>query len=694
MLQRMASGWFGALALLVLAGSGARRASDDDQEGVRGRSELAARVAAALAQQPEPARAELSERERAFGLSMEAVELRGVRVLATSGADEAQRVARTLGAARELFTQLGGAPANYPFGLSLYLLGTSAAKDAFLRKHPQLGPEKSARLAKLECAGVDGTADWAFWQEDPEQRLDGALRLAFDWLFRAQKITLERQAWLHEGLGFYLTHAFTGTYLTWMVPIPPALARRDPDNIALHAQMKEPGADWLVLARGLFAAQQAFDLEELLHLEAQEFDPRDTLRMHALVAFLVEVRPAVLGDVLARCGAGDDPRAVLQEACGCSLGELRTRIEVWLEHREDLVAKAEGRRTDAELLAQWRDFGAVRKRAAVAELERLLAELDTQQLRWLRALTAGAPTDVPQAADAPFFDPKVHAPAQPIARKRLASADGRVKRLLKDLPASDPRAPLLVYDYDWASARVVRRGSPRDPEVVFHNALLGLPPGADLARALVLAALDHPEERKLQAAFAHAYTDREGNVYPLTLYELWSTGETIEMPDVDTLGILHEVRNEWTRWVAPVPGTQHEALYKVLGELFSACRTSREMRLSLAELYLAPSMTPRKGYESLAFNLQAAWAENESDPVRLAASLPAGKEIETYRAALVARCKQDYKLYAQGRRRAALLRQDGLALRKALGAALDAAAVVEPAPAPDGAPAEAPSGGR
>lgn len=693
MQQRMASGWCGALTFLIATSAAARRGLDDDQEGVRGRGELAARVAAALAQQAEPKAAELVDKERAFGLALEVFEARGVRVLATSGADEARRVARTLEAARELHTQLSGAPAYYPSGLSVYLLGTRAAKDAFLKKHPGLGPETSARLGKLECAGVDGTADWAFWQEDPEQRLDGALRLAFDWLFRAQRITLDGQAWLHEGLGFYLTHAFTGTYLTWMVPIPAALARRDPENIALHAQMKEPGADWLALARGLFAPQHGFDLEELLHLAPQEFDPSDTLRMHALAAFLVEVRPAVLGDVLTRAGAGEDPRVVLEEALACPLAEVRTRLDAWLEHREALVAKAEGRRTDAELLAQWGDFGAVRKRAAVAELERRLAELDTQQLRWLRALTAGAPAEVPQAADAPFFDPKTHAPAQPIARKRLSGADARVKRLLKDLRPADPRAPLLVYDYDWASAQVVRRGNARDPEVVFHNALLGLPPGADLARALVLSALDHPEERKLQAAFAHAYTDREGNVYPLSLYELWATGETIEMPDVDTLGILHDVKNEWNRWVAPVPGTQHEALYKVLGELYSACRSSREMRLSLAELYLAPAMTPRKGYESLAFNLQAAWSEHDSDPVRLAASLPAGKEIEAYRAALVERCKQDYALYAKGRRRAALLRQDALELRKALGAALEAAAV-EQAPPEEGASETPPGGGR
>jgi len=684
----MSGGRIGGLLVLAVALAGARLPSDDDEAGVRGRAELAALVTRSLDQQAEPKPVELGEKERVFTLALTAIEGRGLRVLATGGAEEAQRAARLLGAARELFSELGGAPAQFPPGLCAYLLASSEARDTFLQKHPQLGPEARARLAKLESSGVEGTADWAFWQEDSEKRLDAVLRLAFDWLVRARGVTLERHTWLHEGLGFYLTHALCGTYLTWLEPISASQAGRDPDNTALRAQMSEPGADWLVLARGLFAPARKFDLEELLHLAPRELDPADYLRLHALAAFLVEVARPALPAVLTRVGAGDDPRAVLEEATGCPLEELRTRLDAWLEHREELVARAEGRRTDAELTTQWRHLNAVQKRAAVVELTRALSVVDSQQLRWLRALTGSAPAEIALAPEPPFYDPKVHAPAQPIARKRLATADSRVKRLLKAVRKSDARAPILAYDYDWFAARVVRTGDASDPETVFHNALLGLPPGADLARALVLAAFDDPEERKVQAAFAHAYTDREGNVFPLTLYEMWCTGEEMEMPDVDTLGIVHDVRNEWNRWVAPVPGEQHDALYKVIGDLFADCRSSRELRLSLAELYLSPSMTPRKGYESLAANLQALWAAQDSSPAKLAAALPKGKDAASFLTALVAKCKQDYKLYGQGRRRAATLRQDGAPLRKALGAALEAAAAA-PAPAPE----ETPGGG-
>ncbi len=675
----MASGWIGGLVLAVAAAQAAPEG--DDEAGVRGRAELAALVARCLEQAPGKS-AELDAKERVFGLAFSAAETRGVRALATSGAEEARRVASALAAARELVSELAGASVHHPPGLRAYLLSTPEAKDTFLKKHPALGPEAGPRLASLEGSGVPGTADWAYWEGDEERRFDGILRIAFGWLVRGPGVTLERHAWLHEGLGFYLTHAFSGTYLTWMVPLRAAQLRRDPEGVRLHALMNEPGADWLALARGLFAPERKFDLEELLHLGVQELDPSDYLRANALAAYLVEVHRAALKDVLARVGAGEDPRLVLEEALRLPFDELRPRLDGWLERREALVARAEGRRPDAELEVQWQTLSAAQKGVAVAAFERALAGLDTQQLRWVRALTGNAPAEVPQLGELAFFDPKVHAPGQPIARKRLPSADGRVKRLLQEVRPEPPAGtPALAFDYDWGAARVVRTGDPAEPEAVFRNALLGLPPGADLARALVLATLDGAGtalERKRQAAFAHAYTDRDGNVFPLSLFEMWATGKTIEMPDVDTLGIVHVVLDQWQRWVAPVPGSQHDGLYAVLGEQFLACRRWRELRLSLAELFLAPSTAPRAGYDKLGLNLQALWAAQESDPSKLAVLLPDGDGLDAFLKDLVERCKRDPKLYGQGRRRAGLLRQDGVALRIALGAALDEAAAWRP----------------
>jgi len=660
-----------------------RAQATDDELGERGRGSLAALVQKSFAAEETPKRVESLPREVAFGLSLVAVESPGRRVLATSGEEEAARAAQAIGASCALFGELTGIQARLPYGLTAFLLGSAGAKDAFLGKHPKVGPEARARLAKLEGAGVPDTADWAYWDGDAEKRLDGMVRFTLDWLLRQQKVTLEGGAWLHEGLGFYLTHALVGTRLTWFVPAHLGDVKRDGANILLVQQMAEPGADWLALARGLFAPQQKFDLEELFHLQADELDPRDYLRLHALAAYLVEVRREALGGLITRVGAGEDARVVLEEALGCSLGELRTRLDGWVERRDLLVARAEGRRSEAELLAQWTRMNGLQKRHAVGFFKTRVAALDTQQLRLVRAALGGGAATASAPEDLPFYDPKVHTPANVIPRKRLSNGDGRVKRVLGGVRGEpDPRAPRLAFDYDWGRATVVRLGDPDEPEAVFQNALHGLPPLADLARARVLAALDHPAERKAQAAFQHAYTDRDGGVYPLPLFEMWATGETIEMPDVDTLGIVHDVLNEWHRWIAPVPSTQHDGLYKLLGEIFQAVKRSRELRYTLADLYLSPAPPLRKGYETNAQNLQALWAGLDSEPAKVGAALPDGKGWESFLSELVGKCQADYKYYGQGRRRAAQLRVDAMELNKALGGALDQAEAEPPPSAP------------
>jgi hypothetical protein len=684
--------WLGMALAVAPQGEG------DDTAGARGREELVALVRRIQEPQKEPETGELLERERLLGLDFSIVEGAGIRVLvAGGGAEEARRAWASTASVRALFVELTGLDASYPAGLSAYLLASPEAKAAFLGKHPSIGKDAGARFAKLDGSGIPGTADWAWWEGDAEKRLDGLVRIALDWLCRSQGVTLERHAWLHEGLGFYLTHALLGTRLAWFVQPHRGGGKREATNVALRVRMDEPGADWMSLSRGLFAAQQGFDLEELLHLEARELEALDHLRAHALAGYLVEVRRSALGTVLTRLGQGEDPRAVLEEAVGCSLTELRERLHGWLERREALLAEVEGRRTAPALEAQWRALDARGRRAASAAFRRGLADLDTQQMRWLRAVLAEAPVSVPPAGELPFFDPKLHAPAQPIPRKRLPPSSERVKRLLAEVRrAAPPEALELTYDYDRVRGSVVRTGDPDEPEVVFRNALRGAPPGADLARALLLARLERADERKLQAALGHAYTDREGNVYPVTLYEMLGSGIEIERPDVDALGIVHEVLDEWRRWTAPVPGTQHAPLYELINGLSAAAKSSRELQENLAELYLLPSAAPSPGFESLGLNLQALWASHDSKPAKLAALLPDGKGRDAFLAALVERCKKDYPLYAQGRRRAAQLRRDGEALRALLGAALDEAveAAAEDGGRGSGSDGKPPAGGR
>ncbi len=654
---------------------------DDGVAGERGRAELAALVKGAFERAKDVRDSRLEEDERALGIPLFAAEGEGLRVLASSNLEEARHVARAMGAALHVFRELFQARAGFPPGCTVFVLADQPAKEAFLGRHPAITSEARAWMSALECSGIEGTADWGWWEGDAEKRLDGTVRMAFDWLFKsACGVTVESQPGLHEGFGFYLTHALVGTRLMWFVPPRAGDPRKNAKLAALQNRLSDPESDWMMEARGLFDAKQKFDLEELFHLVAGELDAEDYLRCHALAAYLVEVHAGSLPEMCSRLGAEEDPREALEGILGFDLRALRTRLDRWLDGRETLVARAGGRRTDAELRAAWKKLGAAKKRAAIEGFERRVAALDTQQLRLIRALVNAA-SEPAEAAEPPVYDPTVHAPAQPIARKRLSRTDGRVKRLLARVkPEPDERALRQAFTFDWGSGQAARCGDPRDVETVFANALRGFPPGLDRARASAIQALDREDERKLHAAFGHAYTDRDGNVYPgLTLHDMWASGETIEMPDVDALGIVHEVLDEWKRWVAPVPASAHDALYQVIGGLFDRAHRSRGLREALADCFLIGHPAPRKNYEALEANLHVLWASSDSDPAKLAPTLPDGRQWESFLQGLAERCKQDFQLYSKGKRRAASLRKDGDLVRAALAEALDEAATVEEA---------------
>lgn len=265
------------------------------------------------------------------------------------------------------------------------------------------------------------------------------------------------------------------------------------------------------------------------------------------------------------------------------------------------------------------------------------------------------------------FDPAIHAPAQPIPRRALASdADLLVAMREQVFGTRDRSAALLDWDYDWSVGeprRLVERASAAE---VFENVLRGYHPDHGLIRALLLARLDDGSERAQLAAFARPYTDREGNVYAgITLYDAWRSGTEIEMPDVDTLGIVHDVLDEWTRWVAPVPTRAQDPLYDAIGELFVQARRFRGLREALAEVYLAAAPPSLDGYRDSDLRFHALWDVESSDPAQLAQRLRASTGWAEFLEAWLLECQRDPALYERGRMRAGAMAQDA-ATAKAL----------------------------
>lgn len=362
-------------------------------------------------------------------------------------------------------------------------------------------------------------------------------------------------------------------------------------------------------------------------------------------------------------------------ALACLLGTAPLRAARTLA-REDPLPTPPVERSDELAL---RAFAALsdKDRSEVVQYFAMEAQkLDTLQARIVRAVITAQDRDAglwPAETETPYFDPKVHAKGDPIARRRLDAKSKRASELRQRVFESVPEPRLdSAWRYDYGTRGLVRLATYGDPLRMFRNALAGLPPDVDLAQALVERALDDGAQQKELGAFAHAYTDRDGNVYPgVSLYDAWAAGMEIEMPDVDVLGVVHTVLDDWKRWVAPIPAAKHEPLYDLVGEMYHAARRHRGLRHALAASFACGSPILRDGYDESLDNLHALWFEHANDPRSLARVLPDSARWQAFLDAWAKRCRSDTKLYGGALKRHATLDTDARAVRAVLIAALE-----------------------
>ncbi len=329
--------------------------------------------------------------------------------------------------------------------------------------------------------------------------------------------------------------------------------------------------------------------------------------------------------------------------------------------------------TDEQL---WRAFEAAepRKQSGLVDYMRLdLGYSESFQrglLNYVWSIPGIARGQYPAAAAPGWYDPEVTAPGQPIARKLVPADDKRNltqrKRFGRSLPARSIRSG---WAYDWTVSGIVRLPGEDDPARFFANALAGFPPELDLAEAIVTSILDDGSRSAAAIAFGHLYTDRNGGAYQgITLYDAWDSGNQIEMPDVDTLGLAGDLLGELRRgWVAPMAERQHPILYPLLEERFVDLQRYRSVREAIARTHLSSSPTYSGGYTP--GNLEsfhAFWERHASDPNAAAEQAPEPEAWTSFLTELVESLSEDPVFLAKSRNRRAVLTEDEAFVRKRL----------------------------
>ena len=157
---------------------------------------------------------------------------------------------------------------------------------------------------------------------------------------------------------------------------------------------------------------------------------------------------------------------------------------------------ASGKAPDDERVLKAWSYLLPEEQAEAVEWFRLEASvLDTFQLGCLRHVLEQADRDAgfwPELGETPYFDPKTHAPAQPIRRKRLKPDHKEALRIQKTVDKTRlPRRMISAWAYDWTTGEPRRIPHENENERIFQNALHGFAPDSDLAEVLILSILDY-----------------------------------------------------------------------------------------------------------------------------------------------------------------------------------------------------------
>ncbi len=294
--------------------------------------------------------------------------------------------------------------------------------------------------------------------------------------------------------------------------------------------------------------------------------------------------------------------------------------------------------------------------------------LNTYQNRLIQSVKAIVDRDpgtFPEADEEVFFDPQEHSPGQVIRRKWVDSDDAGWKRVHKRFFKAVPERRLQrAWRYEYGARRVVRVADDLAPEHIAANALQGFAPDLDFAEALVESLLDDGAQRLALGALEHTYTDRKGRAYRgITLYDGWASGTEMEMPDVDTLGVVHTVLDDWDRWVAPVAASKHDTLYEAVGAIFVDAHRHRALRSALARVYAIGEPVLRDAYGPHRDRFHALWFEHEEDPRKLAQALPSSAGWQDFLGETTLRVEKDAALIGAARERRTILEEDARRVR-------------------------------
>jgi hypothetical protein len=257
-----------------------------------------------------------------------ALESAHVRVLADLPEAECAELARSCEVAARVVHALLDSPIDFADKYTIYGFTKPEDKDSFAGKLKEFTVEGRALMLSRPIAGLDGTNDVLLSGADSAKRRDGAVRYMIARILNRAFGAEDRQGWLADGIGSYVTREVCGTRSTWFV-----LGTSSKDQAALASRMSAPSANWLDEAFKLLQGPKAIRLDSVVTLNLRSMRVEDMLCGHALATFFLEGHASEVAELLKRIGAGGTSPEAIQAMLGTTMEELRTRAVRWLRER-------------------------------------------------------------------------------------------------------------------------------------------------------------------------------------------------------------------------------------------------------------------------------------------------------------------------------------------------------------------------
>jgi hypothetical protein len=262
--------------------------------------------------------------------------------------------------------------------------------------------------------------------------------------------------------------------------------------------------------------------------------------------------------------------------------------------------------------------------------------------------------DTKPAAAREFYDPTTYAPRGGAARRAPvdpASVEAAEKRgLFKPWDNELPFAARV----SWSFSRDVafESGEPLDPVRQLENYLNGYPPRADVLVAWLEKKFDFDPAMNLAADhFDHLYCDLNGHAYPeITLYDAWSSGNGMDMPDVEVIAFARRLQKDES-WHSPIaPDARRAKLYDQISDAFLVWFRYRVWIEAAASLFVRPEAALRESHEGLRRRLHALYASEEGSVDRIAKSLAEAKTRDAFVASIDGKLRAEPELDAKAAR--------------------------------------------